>query len=177
MRPILIIPGYRNSGASHWQTLWEGNMAYAKRVQMPNWDFPRRSDWVDALDDAIAEACFTAPPILVAHSIGCMVVAHWIQERQRPVHAALLVAPTDPERPDIPEVLKGFAPVPLFEMPFASRVVASSNDPFVSIERAKVFAEAWRSSFTDIGPRGHINGAAGFGEWPRGEAMLKELLF
>ena len=40
MRPILIIPGHRNSGASHWQTLWEGNMAYAKRVQMPNWDFP-----------------------------------------------------------------------------------------------------------------------------------------
>ena len=67
--------------------------------------------------------------------------------------------------------------VPLFELPFNSRVVASSNDPNVSLERAKTFAEAWRSAFTNIGAGGHINGAAGYGDWPRGEAMLKELLF
>lgn len=28
----------------------------------------------------------------------------------------------------------------------------------------------------EIGPRGHINTAAGFGEWPRGEALLRELM-
>jgi predicted alpha/beta hydrolase family esterase len=177
MRPILIIPGYRNSGASHWQTLWEGTMAYATRVPMPNWDHPHRNDWMNALDDAIERAIFTAPPILVAHDIGCMAVAHWVQEYQRPVHAALLVAPTDPERADAPEALKGFAPVPLFSLPFTSHVVASSTDPFVSIERAREFADAWRSAFTNVGPRGHLNGAAGFGEWPRGEAMLKDLLY
>ena len=81
MRPILIIPGHRNSGASHWQTLWEGNMAYAKRVQMPNWDFPHRGDWVDALDEAIAEANFTAPPMLVAHDIGCLRLEHRQESR------------------------------------------------------------------------------------------------
>jgi len=177
MRPILIIPGHRNASTSHWQTLWEGNMPYAIRVQMPNWDFPHRNDWVDALDDAIVEAGFTAPPILVAHDLGCMTVAHWVQEHQRPIHAAFLVAPTDPEQPGTPEIIQGFAPVPLFELPFNSRVVASSNDPNVSLERAKTFAEAWRSAFTNIGAGGHINGAAGYGDWPRGEAMLKELLF
>jgi len=177
MRPILIIPGFRNSGESHWQTLWANNMPYAQRVQMPNWDFPRRTEWVDALDDAIAEAEFSAPPILVAHGLGCITVAHWVEEHQRSIHAALLVAPTDPERPDTPELLKGFSPVPLFELPFTSHVVASTTDPNVSLERAREFADAWRSAFTSVGPRGHLNGAAGFGEWPRGEAMLKELLY
>jgi len=177
MRPILIIPGQGDSGPGHWQSLWENNMSYASRVQMPNWDFPHRSDWMEALDDAVAEANHEAPPILVAHSIGCLAVVHWALEQQRSIHAALLVAPTDPERSDVPEVLKSFAPVPLFGLPFTSHVVASSNDPFVSIERARSFADAWRSAFTDIGPRGHINTAAGFGEWPRGEAMLKDLLY
>lgn len=177
MRPILIIPDHWNAGPGHWQSLWENNMPYAKRVDMPNWEFPHRPDWVDALDDAIQEASHTAPPLLVAHGIGCMTVAHWVQERQRTIHAALLVAPTDPERSDIPEVIKSFAPVPLFELPFTSHVVVSSNDPFVSIERSREFADAWRSAFTELGPRGHINGAAGYGEWPRGEAILKDLLF
>ncbi|MBK8794814.1 MAG: serine hydrolase family protein [Holophaga sp.] len=176
MRPILIIPGYTNSGPGHWQSLWESNLRNARRVHMPNWDFPHCTDWVEALDTAIREASQTAPPVLVAHSLGCITVAHWAQRYQRPVHGALLVAPTDVERPDTLEVLKEFAPVPRFGLPFLSRVVASSDDPYVSIDRARAFAEAWNAMFTNVGPRGHINTASGFGEWPRGEVLLQELI-
>ncbi len=49
MRTILLVPGYTNSGLGHWQTLWEGQMPNARRVEMPNWDHPRRPDWVEAL--------------------------------------------------------------------------------------------------------------------------------
>lgn len=176
MRPILLVPGLGNSGVGHWQTLWENTMAAAQRVVMPNWFHPHKADWVNALDDAIANAGFDAPPVLVAHSLGCLAVAHWAMSSQRHVHGALLVAPSDPEAPGADERIREFGPVPLFGLPFPSRVVASSNDPFVSLARAREFAEAWRSSFTDVGPRGHLNAAAGFGEWPRGEAFLMELL-
>jgi uncharacterized protein len=176
MRPILIIPGYGNSGPGHWQSLWENSLRDAKRVRMPNWDFPHRADWIEALDAAIREASEIAPPILVAHSLGCITVAHWTDRYQRPIHGALLVAPVDVERPDTPEVVKDFAPVPMFGLPFPSHVVASSDDPFTSLQRAREFADAWDSLFTDLGPRGHINTASGFGEWPRGEAFLQDLM-
>jgi predicted alpha/beta hydrolase family esterase len=177
MHPILLVPGYQNSGPGHWQSLWEATMPGARRVEMPNWEHPHREAWVEALDDAVLHAIHEgAPPLLVAHSLGCLAVVHWARRHQRPVHGALLVAPPDVEREDTLEVLKEFAPIPLFALPFPARLVASSDDPHASIERSRFWADAWRTSFTDIGPRGHINGASGFGEWPRGEALLAEMI-
>ncbi len=176
MRPILIIPGYRNSGPGHWQSLWESNLRYAKRVQMPNWDFPHCPDWVEALDFAIREASVSMPPVLVAHDLGCITVAQWAERYQRPIHGALLVAPLDVEQLDTPGAMKEFAPIPLFALPFSTHVVASSNDPCVTLEKAQEFADAWDAVFTNLGARGHIDTAAGYGEWPRGEAFLQELM-
>ena len=176
MRPILIIPGYGNSGPGHWQSLWEVNLHDAKRVQMPNWDFPHRADWVEALDTAIREAGQVLPPVLVAHSLGCVAVAHWARRYQRPVHGALLVAPVDVELPDILEAVRDFAPIPMFGLPFPSHVVASTNDPLASIQRSREIALAWDSQFTEVGLAGHLNAASGYGEWPRGEAFLQDLI-
>ena len=77
---------------------------------------------------------------------------------------------------DCPEVLRPFGPIPMAHLPFPSHVVASSDDSLLSLERAKQFADSWGSEFTNVGPCGHINTASGFGEWPRGEAMLQELM-
>ncbi len=177
MHPILMIPGYGSSGPGHWQTLWEEIFHDVKRVEMPNWFAPHRESWVEALDSAIYVAQDEGSPVLVAHSLGCLTVAHWAALHIRPIHGALLVAPSDPERADALEALKGFAPVPLASLPFPCRVVTSSDDSYVSLERAKAFADAWGASFTDLGPRGHLNTASGHGEWPKGQALLRELLF
>jgi predicted alpha/beta hydrolase family esterase len=142
---------------------------------MPNWDFPRRTPWVEALDRAIREANETAPPLLVAHSLGCMAVLHWSEAYRLPVTAAFLVAPRDVEQPGASDLYSEFKPIPHHTLPFPSRVVASSDDPYTTLARAKAFAEAWGSRFTDLGPRGHINTASGFGPWPRGEALLADL--
>lgn len=177
MHPILMIPGYGNSGPGHWQTLWQELFHDVKRVEMPSWNAPRRAGWVEALDTAIHLAQEEGAPVLVAHSLGCLAVAHWAALHIRPIHGALLVAPTDPEREDAMEALKDFSPVPLHTLPFPTRVVASSDDPYVSLERAKAFADAWGAAFTDLGPRGHINSASGHGEWPRGQQLLRELRY
>jgi predicted alpha/beta hydrolase family esterase len=58
------------------------------------------------------------------------------------------------------------------KLPFPSIVVASTNDQYVDIERARAFAQAWGSTLVEIGEAGHINGASGYGEWPEGERML-----
>jgi predicted alpha/beta hydrolase family esterase len=54
-------------------------------------------------------------------------------------------------------------------------VIASANDPWVSLERAQYFAENWGSTFINIGDAGHINAASGHGEWPEGLRLLQQL--
>ncbi len=55
-------------------------------------------------------------------------------------------------------------------------VVASTNDTFVSIERAKAFAADWSAVFCNIGELGHINSASRLGLWPQGVLLLGQLL-
>jgi predicted alpha/beta hydrolase family esterase len=172
--PVLVLPGWLNSGPQHWQSLWERDHPEFRRVRQKDWNNPLVADWVTRLDDAIA-GC-SGPPVLVAHSLGCATIAHWASKHSRPVHGALLVAPTDLERSEAPEALHNFRPIPRARLPFPSIVVASSNDPWLTMERAAEFSSAWGSRLENAGPAGHINADAGFGPWPMGEMLLGELM-
>jgi predicted alpha/beta hydrolase family esterase len=133
---------------------------------------------VEALDETLANHLrFDGdPPVLVGHSVGCLAIVHWAAAHERPIHGALLVAPSDVERDEAPEELRDFAPVPRAALPFPSHVVVAADDPFLDTDRARVFASAWRSNFSLVEHGGHLNAASGFGPWPRGEALLKELM-
>jgi predicted alpha/beta hydrolase family esterase len=171
---VLILAGPWDSGPRHWQTLWQHKHPEWLRVPHRDWTNPECHEWVAELDAAIA-ASEDSPPILVAHSLGCALVAHWAQSGSPlKVAGAFLVAPSDVDAPSYPREAEGFAPMPLAKLPFPSILVASANDPYVSIERARVFAEAWGSRFVAIGDAGHINADSGYGEWPEGEQMLLE---
>ncbi|MFL6674502.1 MAG: RBBP9/YdeN family alpha/beta hydrolase [Massilia sp.] len=170
---VLILSGLWNSGPQHWQTHWERKHPEFKRVPHRDWTSPQCHEWVAELDAEIA-ACEGAP-ILVAHSLGCMLVAQWAMSGSPlKVAGAFLVAPSDVEAPSYPADAAGFTPVPMEKLPFPSVVVASSNDEYVTIERVRAFAAAWGSRLIEIGDAGHINGDSGYGEWPEGEKMLLE---
>jgi predicted alpha/beta hydrolase family esterase len=169
--PYLIIPGWAGSGPEHWQTHWERELEDARRVEMHDWLEPRRSDWVQALDHAIRDAA--APPILIAHSLGCVAVAHWAATGGRPVRGALLVAPADLDRASCPPALLGFAPVPRARLPFAAHVVASDDDPHAALDRARQMAADWGASLTVLSGAGHVNADAGFGRWREGRELLR----
>jgi len=172
---VLTVPGLWNSGPQHWQTHWEARHPEWRRVQQRNWDRPDRDEWVRTLSEAVASQ--SSPVVLAAHSLGCSLVAQWVQDTGGSgVAGAFLVAPSDVEAPDYPEEGRSFAMVPLVRLPFPSIVVASSDDEYVSIARARTFANAWGSRLVDIGPAGHINGASGYGPWPEGETMFLEFL-
>ena len=73
---------------------------------------PDRADWIARLDQAVASA--EAPPILVAHSLSCAMVACWAAAHTRPVRAALLVAPADVESDaHTPPEAHVFRPLPM----------------------------------------------------------------
>jgi predicted alpha/beta hydrolase family esterase len=87
----------------------------------------------------------------------------------------MLVAPSDLEAPNYTFPIKGFSPIPLDKLNFNSIVVASSNDIWVSLERANIFAENWGSEFINIGDAGHINTSSGHTNWEEGLTILKKL--
>jgi len=172
-RTTLILPGLYNSGPDHWQSHWERSGPPFKRVRHRNWETPDRQEWVATLDAAIAEAI--GEILLVAHSTACALVAFWAAGSRRPIRGALLVGPSDTEAPTYPVGPTGWQPMPLQRLPFPSVVVASSNDEYVSLARAKHFAREWGSRLVDAGALGHINSASGLGDWPEGRALLESL--
>jgi uncharacterized protein len=172
--PVLVLPGLGNSGPQHWQTLWGLRHPKWQRVNLRDWDSPVCDDWVCALDVAV-QAC-PSPPILVAHSLACLLVAHWTHRSALVPKGAFLVAVPDPGSPGFPPSARGFAPVPMQPHGFPSTVVASVNDPFGSSTFAQRCADAWGSRFIDIGEAGHINADSGHGEWEEGYALLQRFL-
>jgi len=74
-----------------------------------------------------------------------------------------------------PDEVRGFSPIPLVRFPFPSIVVASRDDPFSTLARAELFARSWGSRFVVLERAGHINADAGFGKWPQGRMLLREL--
>ena len=113
---VLILAGLWNSGPDHWQTHWQGRYPKWTKAEHRDWTCPDRDEWVAELDAAIA-ACRGAP-ILVAHSLGCMLVALWAASGSPlKVAGAFLVAPSDVEAPSYPVPVNGFAPIPLAPLP------------------------------------------------------------
>lgn len=169
---VLVLARLWNSGPKHWQTLWECKHPGWVRVPHRDWNNPECHEWVAELDAAVA-ASYAGPPILVAHSLACALVAQWAaSDSALKIAGAFLVAPSDVDAPSYPTEASGFGPMPMNKLPFPSIVVASANDQYVSLERARAFAAAWGSRFVEIGEAGHINGDSGYGEWPEGERML-----
>ncbi|HSC10857.1 MAG TPA: alpha/beta hydrolase [Rhodanobacteraceae bacterium] len=181
---VLIVPGLRDHVDAHWQTLLARELAargHEVRSVPPmgrdDLDCARR---VEAIDRALAE--IPEPPIVVAHSGGVIMFAHWARTHDRPIRGALLATPPDFERPmpdgyPIIEALRagGWLPVPREPLPFPSVVAASRNDPLGRFERVAELARAWGSRLDDIGLVGHLNPASGFGAWPQAETYVAEL--
>jgi hypothetical protein len=178
--PVLIIPGLRDAVATHWQTLLCARRADTYTVApmgRENLDCARR---VAAIDRALA--AIPEPPIVVAHSGGVIMFAHWARKHRRPIRGALLATPPDFETP-MPdgyptiEALRagGWLPVPRERLPFPSIVAASRNDPLGRIERVAELARAWGSRIDDLGDVGHLNPASGFGPWPQASSYIAEL--
>ena len=174
---VLVLPGWQNSGPLHWQTIWEQQGPIFLRVQQKDWDFPHREWWLERISEEVRQA--PAPIVFAAHSLGCLAIAHWCQTAPAEIgkiKGALLVAPVDVDAKDVPRQIKDFSPIPMRLLPFPSTVVASNNDPFLSLDRAREMARAWGSRFVDIGPAGHINGESGLGDWPEGKRLMRHLI-
>lgn len=172
---ILIVPGLGGSGADHWQSHWASLLPHAHLVHQDDWTAPDRDIWVERLNEMVDQV---PDAVVVAHSLGCAVLAHLVRQRPNaPIAGALVVCPADVDScAHTPAEVRCFSPMPLSVFPFPVLVVASEDDPYVTVARAKSFAAAWQAGFASVGPCGHINTDTGYGPWPQGLLLLKELV-
>lgn len=175
---VLVLPGWQSSGPTHWQSRWEVLHGY-QRVEQHDWMRPLRGDWSMRLEETLLGLDPSdGPAVLVAHSLGCQLVAAWAAHSRHAhrVKAALLVAPGDAEREELQGLLPSWSPLVLQRLPFKSTLVASRNDPYCRFERAQHFAAAWGSELVDLGDMGHINAESRLGDWAWGHAQLQALM-
>jgi hypothetical protein len=177
---ILMVPGLRDHVADHWQTLLENALPGSRSVAPLEHDKLSCAARVAALDSALAR--IEGPVVLVAHSAGVMIVVHWAQRHRREIAGALLATPPDFEAPmpdgyPTQDALRhnGWLPTPRATLPFPSIVAASTNDPLARLDRVTELANAWGSQLVNLGAVGHLNPAAGYGEWPRAQEFIAEL--
>lgn len=169
--PLLLVPGWLNSGPDHWQSRWQRVRPDLGRVTFGEWQHPEPEAWTADLRRAVL-AC-PRPPVLIAHSLGCLATANLMaQSAQPPIAGTLLVAPPDPGRPDTPVEIADFAPPARVPFAVPGLVVISSNDPYADEAFSLELANAWGLEVVRLGPSGHINDQSGFGDWPEGLALL-----
>ncbi|WP_323019807.1 RBBP9/YdeN family alpha/beta hydrolase [Pararhodobacter sp.] len=172
---FVMVPGIGGSGPEHWQSLWQGLWPGTSRLAPRSWDQPELGDWIAALERAVVAA--PRPPVLICHSLGCLLFAQWRAASVLPVAAAFLVAVPDPEGPSFPAAARAFGLLP--GAGFGAQAVlavASADDPYDPAGKAIGWAETQGARALRLGARGHLNGAAKLGEWPEGQAILAAFL-
>ncbi|MBS2961887.1 alpha/beta hydrolase [Actinocrinis puniceicyclus] len=169
----VFLAGIDNSGPEHWQSHWRGRVADSVWVEHASWDAPVRDTWVEEFDDALRK--IEGPKILVAHSLGCTLVAEWAAQHQDAgIVGAFLVAVPDARGPAFPSAAVGFDPARHGRLPFPCLVVASEDDPYCSMESAAANAELFGAALVNVGRKGHLNAGSGLGNWPEGWSLFSE---
>lgn len=179
---VLIVPGLRDHVDAHWQTLLASKLSKVRIVPpmgREDLDCIKRLQTIEA-----AMADIEGSVVIVAHSGGCVMVAHWAHNSAHAyrVKGALLATPPDFEKA-MPEgypkldALKngGWLPVPRKLLPFRSLVLISDNDPLATRDYVLSMAKDWGSETVDLGAVGHLNPVSGYGEWPLAMQLIAEL--
>lgn len=164
---VLMVPGLFGSGPDHWQSDWQRRYPRFDRVEQDDWTWPNLERWSRRVVETAIQA--EEPVILVAHSFGCLATVRASVFQSNLIAGALLVAPADPAR------FKVEAKLPQGTLDFPTTLVASTNDPWMPLDRAQAWAERWGSDFVQLDGAGHVNVKSGFREWPLGLELLDRL--
>jgi predicted alpha/beta hydrolase family esterase len=164
----LIVPGLNNSDADHWQSRWQSLYPHFERVEQARWDEPILSVWSEQLHLELSSD--DRPTLIVAHSFGCLTTVHRAHVGAPNLIGALLVAPADPKKFGVERALRDAT------LDCPSIVIGSTDDPWLSFDRAAFWAHQWGSDFVNAGALGHINADSDLGFWKFGLLQLQRLI-
>jgi len=166
MQRVLILHGWGGSDYPHWQSLLASKIACSYgTVSFPllrDEMTPKLNEWLEDLDREIK---LFNPNVVVCHSLGNILWMHYVRQNSYQIDKLYMVAIPNPNKEL--EELKTFYPCPLPDSLNAKEitVVASTNDPFATIEQIEPIAKKYNAKFKILEDAGHINKESGYGEW------------
>lgn len=166
--PSLIVPGLHNSDENHWQSLWQSHLPNNKRVELDNWEQPDLAKWKIGILHQLEK--LNQPAVLIAHSFGTLASASIAAEFPEKIAALFLVAPADPDKFGIRHLL------PQSPLSVPTKIIASSNDPWLTDSKAAYLALQWGADFLRLKDVGHINSQSNLGVWSSGLFELQHLI-
>ena len=149
MDTTLIVPGLHGSGPDHWQSWFERKIANCVRVVQSDWSTPNLPQWSAKLRRELNRV--PGRVWIVAHSFGCLAAVQTAFDYGERISGLMLVAPADPARFGLQDVIAQS------RLDVPSVIVASTNDRWMSFERAAAWADVWGSELLNLGAAGHIN--------------------
>jgi len=171
---ILILHGWGGSDFPHWQSWLSGEIAKdygcVSFLKLSNPDFPNKNEWIEELTEELKNF---KPNIVVCHSLANILWFHLCNELKiTKIEKLFLVAP--PSLECKVEELKSFFPCKIPTNLYAKEalLVASTNDPYMSLDEASLLASSLGVEMVILQNAGHINTDGGYGEWPW---MLEEI--
>ncbi len=174
----LLLHGWRGSGPGHWQAWLDDRVDGACLPALPDADHPRLDAWLDALRATLA-AC-DDPPVVLCHSLGCVLWLHHAATRPpdspRAARVALVAPPC--ACAEVPEIAD-FFPVPRDPLAVAAaaiettRLVCSDADHYCPEGAQVAYGERLGCPVDFLPGAGHLNAEAGYGAWPAMEAWAR----
>ena len=124
---LLTLPDWRGGRTDAAFAPWVAGLP-AQRLEQDDERWPQRGDWLTRLDTAVRDAA--QKPVLVALGLGCALVQAWAAHTEQvdAVRGALLLAPADLLRVELPPQLRSWRHPPVVTLPFLAWVVGSSAD-------------------------------------------------
>lgn len=165
---VLIVPGLGNSDEHHWQSRWQAHLPHSKRIHLNDWQTPDLEHWCTAIRAELVK--LDTPAVIIAHSFGTLASASIAAELPEKIAVLFLVAPADPDKFKITRKL----PQNLLSVP--AKIIASSNDPWMTHNKAASWALRWGADFLRLDNVGHINSDSNLGMWPEGIQHLQQLM-
>jgi predicted alpha/beta hydrolase family esterase len=172
MPPFLLLHGYLGSPPGHWQHWLADRLAAAGEIvafpTLPDPEAPDLPAWLDALSAELD--ALEAPPVVVCHSLGCLLWLHRVAAGGEQAERVLLVAP--PSEAGAPDLLASFFPAPLPQLA-DGRLVCADDDPYCPEGALALYGEPLALRTDIVAGGGHLNPDAGFGPWPAVEAWCR----
>ncbi len=167
-KKVLLLHGWGGSDFPHWQSWLAGEIAkeygYVSFLKFSDFEFPDFAVWKKELTAHLKDF---RPDIVICHSLANTLWFHLCNTNAvKKVQKLYLVAPPS-LKCDIPE-LESFFPLEMPKNPYADKtlLVASSNDPYMSMDEAKELQDSLGVEMIVLENAGHINADSGYGEWP-----------
>jgi predicted alpha/beta hydrolase family esterase len=172
---VFTVPGLHGSGLLHWQTMWETQYGYS-RVEQENWERPVFANWKNRLIQIVNRMGGKERAVLIAHSLGCLLVVKCLPLIRNKIAGAFLVAPPDLASPAFSVDLSDFSVGGAAPWSISGCVVYSEDDPYASVTYSEKFARTWGLLSCNAGRQGHINAESDLGEWKEGHELFKRYL-